>query len=123
MLVIMITLGAACAGDLLAPLTWEAALLGILLIFVIRPLAGLIGMLGSPVLSFRDRLIASFFGIRGIGCLFYLAYGLQEGEFVEAELLWATCAFAVVLSVFVHGITASPVMQYRDRRRGKASPA
>ncbi len=115
MLGILITLGAACAGGLLDALTWEAALLGVLLVFVIRPLAGLIGMLGTPWLSFRDRLIASFFGIRGIGCLFYLAYGLKEGNFVEAELLWATCAFAVVLSVFVHGITASPVMQSRER--------
>jgi len=34
-------------------------------------------MTGTPWLSFSDRLIASFFGIRGIGCLFYLAYGLQ----------------------------------------------
>ncbi|PXX90321.1 cation transporter [Marinobacter vulgaris] len=116
MLVIMIALGASIAGGLLAPLTWEAALLGVLLVLVIRPMAGLIGMVGTPWLSFRDRLIASFFGIRGIGCLFYLAYGLQEGKFLQAELLWATCAFAVVLSVFVHGITASPIMQTRERR-------
>jgi len=126
LLVIMITLGAACAGTLLAPLTWEAALLGVLLVFVIRPLAGLIAMTGTPWLSFSDRLIASFFGIRGIGCLFYLAYGLQQGQFVEAELLWATGAFAVVLSVLVHGITASPIMQSRERRlqreRGRKSP-
>lgn len=116
LLVIMITLGAASAGGLLAPLTWEAALLGVLLVFVIRPLAGMIATLGTPWLSFRDRLIASFFGIRGIGCLFYLAYGLQEGTFADAELLWATCAFTVILSVFVHGITASPIMQARERR-------
>lgn len=116
MLLIMIVLGAAIAGGLLTPLTWQAALLGVLLVFVIRPLAGMIGMLGTPWLSFRDRLIASFFGIRGIGCLFYLAYGLNEGTFVEAELLWAACTFAVVLSVVVHGIAASPVMQSRERR-------
>ncbi|WP_166256462.1 cation:proton antiporter [Marinobacter salicampi] len=116
MLGIMIALGAAIAGGLFDALTWKAALLGALLIFVIRPLAGMVGMLGTPWLSFRDRLIASFFGIRGIGCLFYLAYGLKEGQFLQAELLWATCAFAVVLSVVVHGVLASPVMQARERR-------
>ena len=116
MLGILIALGAACAGGLLGPLTWEAALLGIMLVLVIRPLAGLIGFLGSSRLSFGDRLIASFFGIRGIGCLFYLAYGVQSALFVEAELLWATCAFAVILSVFVHGITASPIMKARELR-------
>lgn len=115
MTVILIALGAAIAGGLLAALTWEAALLGVLLVFVIRPLAGLVGMLGTSWLSFRDRFIASFFGIRGIGCLFYLAYGLEEGEFMEADLLWATCAFAVVLSVCVHGVTAAPIMKYREQ--------
>lgn len=117
MLVILMALGGAIAGGLLAPLTWEAALLGLMLIFVIRPLAGLLGLIGASRLPFRDRLIASFFGIRGIGCLFYLAYGLQNGSFLEAELLWATCAFAVVLSVCIHGLTATPVMHYRQQRR------
>ena len=117
MTVILIALGGAIAGGLLAPLTWEAALLGVLLVFILRPLAGLVGLLGTSRLSFRDRLIASFFGIRGIGCLYYLAYALQNGPFLQAELLWATCAFTVVLSVFTHGITAAPVMQFRERRR------
>lgn len=121
LLIIMIILGAASAGGLLAPLTWEAALLGVLLVFVIRPLAGMIGMLGSPWLSVSDRMIASFFGIRGIGCLFYLAYGLNEGQFADAELLWATCGFTVILSVIVHGVTASPIMQARERRLQRAS--
>lgn len=117
---ILIALGGAIAGGLLAPLTWQAALLGILLIFVVRPLAGLVGMLGTPRLSFRDRLIASFFGIRGIGCLYYLAYALQNGPFMENELLWATCAFTVVLSVCIHGVMATPVMQFRERRLQRA---
>lgn len=123
MLGILITLGAASAGGLLGPLTWEAALLGVLLVFVIRPLAGLIGFIGASWLTFRDRLIASYFGIRGIGCLFYLAYGVQQANFLEVELLWATCAFAVILSVFVHGITASPIMNARARRLRHESPS
>lgn len=112
---ILIALGGAIANGLLIHLTWQAALLGILLIFVIRPVTGLIGLIGSERLPIRDRCIVSFFGIRGIGCLYYLAYGLQNGDFVDENLLWATCAFAIVLSVIFHGITASPVMQYRDR--------
>lgn len=113
---ILIALGGAIAGGLLDPLTWEAALLGVLLVFVMRPLAGLIGLLGARQLSGKDRLVASFFGIRGIGCLYYLAYALHKELFVEADLLWATCAFTVVLSVCVHGMTAAPVMQARERR-------
>lgn len=113
---ILIALGGAIAGGVLAPLTWEAALLGVLLIFVIRPLAGLVATLGSRRLPFLDRLIASFFGIRGIGCLYYLAYALNNGDFQDTELLWATCAFVVTLSICVHGVMATPVMALRERR-------
>ena len=113
---ILIALGAAIAGGLLDSLTWEAALLGVLLVFVVRPAAGLLSLLAERRLVALDRMIVGFFGIRGIGCLFYLAYGLQKGDFAEAELLWATCAFTVVLSVIVHGVAASPVIRFRDRR-------
>lgn len=113
---ILIALGGAIAGGLLAPLTWEGALLGVLLVFVVRPAAGLLSLMGEQRLSGLDRVIASFFGIRGIGCLYYLAYGVHKGAFAEADLLWAVCAFAVVVSVCVHGVTAAPVMRYRDQR-------
>ena len=105
----------AVAGGLLASLTWEAALLGVLLVFVVRPAAGWVGLLGERRLSPLDRGIASFFGIRGIGCLYYLAYGLQKENFANENLLWATCAFTITLSVVVHGVMASPVIKFRDR--------
>lgn len=124
---ILIALGGAIAGGLLAPLTWKAALLGVLLVFVVRPVAGLVGLVGTQRLSGLDRIIASFFGIRGIGCLYYLAFALQEGAFSEEDLLWAICAFTIVLSIGVHGVTSAPVMQFREKyhaqnlgRRGRA---
>nr|WP_010131166.1 cation:proton antiporter [Microbulbifer agarilyticus] len=123
---ILIALGGAIAGGLLDALTWQGVLLGVLLVFVVRPAAGLVGLVGEQRLSALDRVIASFFGIRGIGCIYYLAYGLHVGNFVDGDLLWATCAFAIVLSVIVHGVTASPVIRFRDRRRrrrGEGSPA
>ena len=112
----MIALGGAIAGGLLDSLTWQAVLLGVLIVFGVRPVAGMIGLVGERRLSRLDQWIASFYGIRGIGCLYYLAYGVDEGSFAEADLLWSTCAFTVVLSVFVHGMTASAVMRYRDAR-------
>lgn len=115
----LIALGGAIASGLLAPLTWEAALLGLLLVFVIRPAAGLIALLGERRLPWLDRAIASFFGIRGVGCVFYLAFALEQAAFPQEDVLWATCGFVIVLSVCVHGITATPVMRYRDHRAGQ----
>lgn len=116
MTVILIALGGAIAQGLLAPLTWEAAVLGVLIVFVVRPITGLVALLGERRLSGRDRVITSFFGIRGIGCLYYLAYGLENGSFADEELLWAACAFTVTLSILVHGVAASPVIGWRGRR-------
>lgn len=116
MTVSLLALGGAIAGGLLAPLTWAGAALGLLLVFVLRPAAGMISLLGEQRLSLLDRGIVSFFGVRGIGCLFYLAYGAETANFSNQDMLWAVCSFAVVLSVIVHGIAAAPVMRFRDQR-------
>lgn len=117
MTVILIALGGAIACGLLSALTVEAVALGLLLIFVVRPGAGMIALIGERRLPVLDRWIVSFFGIRGIGCLYYLAYGLLKGDFGDQDLLWAVSAFVVTVSVLVHGISAAPIMRYRDRRR------
>lgn len=113
---ILVALGAAVAGGLLKPLSWNHALFSLLLLLVVRPLAGLIGLVGCERLTRLERGIVSFFGIRGIGSLYYLAYALHKEEFAAEEQLWAVCGFVVILSVFVHGITAAPAMQFRARR-------
>jgi NhaP-type Na+/H+ or K+/H+ antiporter len=66
-----------------------------------------------------QRRLVAWFGIRGIGSLFYLAFVLEHG--VDAalahELIVATLA-AVALSIVLHGVSATPLMRaYRQRRR------
>lgn len=113
---ILIGLGAAIAGGLMSSLSASAAIVGLLLIFIVRPAAGMIGLIGCQRLSQLDRIIVSFFGIRGIGSLYYLAYALHKGTFAQEDVLWAVVAFTTVVSVVVHGISAAPVMNFRERR-------
>ena len=56
-------------------------------------------------------------GVRGVGSLYYLAYASGQARFEGLDLLWATVAFTVVLSVVVHGVTAGPAMTAVDRAR------
>lgn len=119
MTVILLGLGGAIAGGLLGPLTWEAALLGLGLIFFFRPVAGLISLLGCRSLPWRDRFIISFFGIRGIGSIFYSGFALYQYSFNDEDLLWAIIGFTVVVSIAVHSISAPIVMRYRDQVRDK----
>jgi sodium/hydrogen antiporter len=118
---IVVALGGAIVGGLLAPLTWPAVVVGVLLVFVVRPLSGMIGLLRISELSWRERAVISFFGIRGIGSLYYLSYGLNEAEFPGKETLWALVAFVVTLSIIIHGLTGAPVMNALDQRREHAN--
>jgi NhaP-type Na+/H+ or K+/H+ antiporter len=109
--------GALTKGGLLDALTWEGVLFGLLAVFVVRPGSGLIGLAGAGVPA-DERGVIAFYGIRGLGSVYYLAYGLQKAEFESPEAAWSTLAFVVLVSVLLHGATVTPVMRYLDRRRG-----
>lgn len=106
------------ATGLLQHLSWRGVVGGLLVIFVIRPAAGWLAMLGSRVAPGERRAIA-FFGIRGVGSIYYLAFAVQAAEFVGEDEVWSATAFTVLISVFVHGITATPVMNALDRRTAR----
>jgi NhaP-type Na+/H+ or K+/H+ antiporter len=83
-------------------------------------LAGLIALIGART-GPRERLVVAFFGVRGVGSLFYLAYALSAGNFAHPESLWRIVAMVVIGSIVVHGITASPSMHVLDKIRNRES--
>jgi NhaP-type Na+/H+ or K+/H+ antiporter len=111
---LLLLFGGAVVGGLLAPLTWPAALAGLALIVVIRPLTGFLSLRGAPGHTAEHWVIGAF-GIRGIGSFYYLAYATSHVAVPHADLLWATVGFVVLVSVVVHGIAATPVMRLLDR--------
>jgi NhaP-type Na+/H+ or K+/H+ antiporter len=58
-----------------------------------------------------ERAAIAFFGVRGIGSVYYLAYAVNRERFAEAELLWAIVLAVIMLSILVHGITAPLTMR------------
>lgn len=114
----LVFLGIALGNGLLASLTWWGAGIGLALVFVIRPIAGWLALSIRPRsaalpggLNRRERAVVSFFGVRGVGSIFYLAYGTGHFESRVEPWLWATVAFTIVTSVVVHGILATPAMK------------
>jgi len=81
----------------------------LLILFVIRPLAGMISLAGCR-LPMTERWAISFFGIRGIGSIYYLSYGIFHVDFPEARALWAMVLTMVLVSIAVHGLSARPAM-------------
>jgi NhaP-type Na+/H+ or K+/H+ antiporter len=50
--------------------------------------------------------VVCFYGVRGIGSIYYLAYAGHHAELVNEYQLWATITFTILLSTIVHGLTA-----------------
>ena len=72
---------------------------------------------GAGTLTRRERFATAFFGVRGVGSLYYLAYaGADVADFRDGWL-WSTVGLTIVLSVVVHGATAGPVMSRLECRR------
>ena len=111
---LLLLFGGAVVGGLLAPLTWQAAAVGLALVFVIRPLVGWLSLRGAPGRPAEHWVIAAF-GIRGIGSFYYLAYATVARRLPRRRPVWATVGLVVIVSVVVHGVAATPVMQLLDR--------
>jgi NhaP-type Na+/H+ or K+/H+ antiporter len=89
----------------------------VLLLVLIRPLSVAIGLAGTKTL-WSQRTLIGWFGIRGIGSLYYVMYALNRGVAPEvANTLLAITLSAVVASITLHGISVTPLMAIYERSR------
>lgn len=105
-------------GALLTPAAFGGSNVAhlLLLFFIIRPLAIFIGLMRAPLEPAEKGLIG-WFGIRGIGSLYYLAYAIQHGlPQSETEVVANTVLMAIAISVAMHGLTVTPLMKWYTRR-------
>ncbi len=47
-----------------------------------------------------------------MGSIFYLAFAFKEMNFKYVNELWAIAAFTILISVIIHGLTATPIMKH-----------
>ncbi|PAP77512.1 cation:proton antiporter [Rubrivirga marina] len=107
-------------GALLHRAVWTVEMLWFVpaVLLVIRPLAVWVGLLGSPTTGLQRELIA-WFGVRGIGSVYYLMFaethGLNDGF---SDLLLGLVLVTITTSIVVHGLSVTPVMEwYAGRAR------
>lgn len=104
---------------------WAALWFVPLLLFVIRPLAVWIGLRGEPIVPSQARLIG-WFGIRGIGSIYYLMYAIQHGlQSPIGRPLTELVLVTVAVSVLLHGVSVTPLMRHysnRSQRTRMAQP-
>ncbi|MBD2180770.1 cation:proton antiporter [Aerosakkonema funiforme] len=85
-----------------------------LLIFIIRPIGAWICTIGEGLLS-TTRWLYGWFGIRGVGSIYYLCYAFGNGLKNELgeQIAWITY-ITIVISVVLHGISATPLMNWYE---------
>lgn len=99
---------------------WRTVSLALFVFLVARPVSVFLGLIGTGT-SRRIRGISGWFGVRGIGSLYYLMYAIQHGlpenlarDFIQLSLI------VIALSILVHGISVKPLLHRLWRPRKDA---
>jgi NhaP-type Na+/H+ or K+/H+ antiporter len=106
---IVLLIGSMVTISGLAQPGWSGWLLVPLLLLVVRPLAVFASLVGSG-LPRGERLFLGWFGVRGIGSLYYVAFAVSAGTLGaenDVEVVWTAIA-CVLCSIALHGITGTP---------------
>ena len=115
----IILFGGSILNGILSIASWEGAIFAGIFIFIIRPLAGFIGLWNTG-LNTLEKSAISFCGIRGIGSIFYLSWAFLETDgFVEKEFIYSVAAFVILFSILIHGFTAPWIMTKVEKEKGK----
>ncbi|HET6526890.1 cation:proton antiporter [Sphingopyxis sp.] len=118
MMLVLLLFGGALAGGLLAPLGWIDVVAAAAIIFAVRPVAGLISLAGWKA-PLEEKMTLAFFGIRGVGSFYYLAYALNHAPIDGGDYLWAFVGLVALMSILLHGLTVTPVMRLLDKSQGR----
>jgi NhaP-type Na+/H+ or K+/H+ antiporter len=95
----------------------EGVFIAALLICIVRPVS-VLAVLASTSIARSQRRLMAWFGIRGIGTLYWLMYALQyEWQPDLSDRFISTVLTVVAVSIVVHGISATPLMGAYHRRR------
>lgn len=103
----LLLFGGSILNGLLTFAGWEGFIFALVMIFLVRPLSGMLSLIAYNM-PIKEKMAISFFGIRGIGSIFYLSWALVKlgEECPDQEYIYSTVAIIILTSIVVHGITA-----------------
>jgi NhaP-type Na+/H+ or K+/H+ antiporter len=119
--IVLLLFGGSIVKGLMNQLNWPMIFFGLSFVLLIRPLTSLIGLIGIR-LHRKEKLAISFFGIKGIGSFFYLSFAITQAQFQKLPQLWSLTAFIVLMSIIIHGLTATSVMQKLEGEFTRSEP-
>ncbi|MDY0385731.1 MAG: cation:proton antiporter [Methanolobus sp.] len=103
-------LGIYISHGFLEDFQWYMVPAALFVVLIIRPLTGIIGLWGTD-LNRSKKYIIAFYGIRGIGSIYYLLYAFYHADFGQSKEILALVTVVILISIFMHGLSARPVMK------------
>jgi NhaP-type Na+/H+ or K+/H+ antiporter len=122
-LAVILLLGSMVSVTGLGNAGWTGWLVAAALVLAVRPLCVLLALAGSQVEGPGGRAFVAWFGVRGVGGIYYVAVIVGAGALAPHEervVVWTVLA-AVILSIVVHGVTAGPALRQLIRGRRRAA--
>ena len=120
LVLLLLWFGGLIVSGLMDNLSWQEIAVAALLLLVVRPLAGMIANIGLDA-CFAERAALAFYGIRGMGSIFYIAYAMSHGEFSDSDVVWRIAAVTIAGSVLLHSISAPIVIPFVERLREESA--
>lgn len=99
--------GAVIAGPLVTEVSWPILGYAAASLTVVRVLPVVLVLLGSGTLL-HTKVFLGWFGPRGLASILFALLVMQEVEGANAELIFTVAMWTVLISVYAHGVTASP---------------
>ncbi|MDT0677996.1 cation:proton antiporter [Autumnicola musiva] len=116
----IILFGGSLLNGMLSLTDWKAIVFALIFVLFVRPLAGMIALIGGKRESFKEKLAISFLGIRGIGSVFYLSWAFMQFDgFEYKNELYAITAYIILISIIIHGFSAPAIIGYFKRKTEK----
>ena len=104
---VVVIVGALLSTDLLASrVLWLAPLLFLL----VRPLSVIVGLARADVTR-REVMLSAWFGVRGVGSVYYLTYAITHGlPAAFTDQVAGLTLSVIAASILLHGVTVTPMM-------------
>jgi NhaP-type Na+/H+ or K+/H+ antiporter len=100
-------------GGLWRQWTWADLGVALTLLLIVRPIGAYLALIGIGCPR-GERWTIAFFGIRGMGSVFYIAYGQTHADFGQIDVVWRVVTLTILLSIVIHGFAANFVLQGED---------
>lgn len=113
---LLLVAGGIALGLMLPYVTVGHVGVALLVLLLIRPLAGYLSLLPFRMPGTERAIVASF-GVRGIGSIYYLAFAVSKADFEGIYPVWAIVLLTIFGSTLLHGLSAGRVMAHLDGRR------